>query len=251
MCASYPFCPCLRSMARRYDSSTTTFSPEGRLHQVEYAIEAINNAGTCVGLLAKDGIVLAAERKTVSKLLAPSKTSEKTYKLDANTSCVVAGLTADANILINQARLGAQRYLYTYHEAQPVEQLVQGICNYKQAYTQYGGLRPFGVAFLFAGWDQHYGFQLYQSDPSGNYGGWKAAAIGANNQAGKSLLKTEYSEDLDVAGCLKLAVKVLNKTMDSTTPTADKMEFTAITLVDGKVVCKILKDDEATKVIKQ
>lgn len=67
-------------MARRYDSSTTTFSPEGRLHQVEYAIEAINNAGTCVGILAKDGIVMAAERKVVSKLLAPSKTSEKTYR---------------------------------------------------------------------------------------------------------------------------------------------------------------------------
>ena len=60
-------------MARRYDSSTTTFSPEGRLHQVEYAIEAINNAGTCVGILAKDGIVMASEKRTTSALLAPSK----------------------------------------------------------------------------------------------------------------------------------------------------------------------------------
>jgi len=63
----------LITMARRYDSSTTTFSPEGRLHQVEYAIEAINNAGTCVGILAKDGIVMASERKVTSALLAPSK----------------------------------------------------------------------------------------------------------------------------------------------------------------------------------
>ncbi len=76
---------------------------------MEYAIEAINNAGTSVGLLAKDGIVLAAEKKTVSKLLAPSKTSEKAYQLDDHTSCVVAGLTADANILVNTARLAAQR----------------------------------------------------------------------------------------------------------------------------------------------
>ena len=60
-------------MARRYDSSTTTFSPEGRLHQVEYAIEAINNAGTCVGILAKDGVVMASERKITSGLLAPAK----------------------------------------------------------------------------------------------------------------------------------------------------------------------------------
>merc|ERR1712025_282219 len=79
-----------------------------------------------------------------------------------------------------------------YQEPIPVEQLVEYVCNYKQAYTQYGGLRPFGVAFLFAGYDTKYGFQLYQSDPSGNYSGWKATVIGANNQAGKSLLKNEY-----------------------------------------------------------
>merc|ERR1711878_195908 len=108
---------------------------------------------------------------------------------------------------------------------------------------QYGGLRPFGVAFLFAGYDEHYGFQLYQSDPSGNYSGWKATVIGANNQAGKSLLKNEYGvkkeeesegdekmkgveeekvaeeEEVvdmpDVKTALRLAVKVLNKTMDA------------------------------------
>ncbi|KAG5190287.1 proteasome subunit [Tribonema minus] len=238
-------------MARRYDSSTTTFSPEGRLHQVEYAIEAINNAGTCVGILAGDnGIVLAAERKTVSKLLAPSKTSEKTYKLDDATSCVVAGLTADANILINQARLAAQRYLYQYQEAMPVEQLVQRVCNMKQAYTQFGGLRPFGVAFLFAGWDAHHGFQLYQSDPSGNYGGWKATAIGANNQAGKSLLKNDYAENMSMEDALQLAVKVLTKTMDSTAPSADKMELTTIQRVNDKVVYKVLDDAEVTRVLK-
>ena len=62
-------------MARRYDSSTTTFSPEGRLHQVEYAIEAINNAGTSVGILAKDGVVMASEKKVTSGLLAPARVS--------------------------------------------------------------------------------------------------------------------------------------------------------------------------------
>lgn len=96
-------------MSRRYDQSTTTFSPEGRLHQVEYAIEAINNAGTCVGLKSTDGVVLAAERRVVSKLLAPSKTSEKTYTIDDHAACLVAGLNADANILIQEARVGSQR----------------------------------------------------------------------------------------------------------------------------------------------
>jgi 20S proteasome subunit alpha 3 len=91
-------------MARRYDSSTTTFSPEGRLHQVEYAIEAINNAGTCVGLRCSDGLILASERKVTSKLLAPVKTSEKTYKISDECVLSVAGLSSDASILIGQAR---------------------------------------------------------------------------------------------------------------------------------------------------
>ena len=79
------------------------------MHQVEYAIEAINNAGTCLGLQCNEGIVLGAERRVVSKLLAPSKTSEKTYTIDDHLVCLVAGLTSDANILIDQSRLGSQR----------------------------------------------------------------------------------------------------------------------------------------------
>lgn len=254
-------------MARRYDSSTTTFSPEGRLHQVEYAIEAINNAGTCVGILAKDGVVMASERRVTSGLLAPAKTSEKTYKLCNHAACTVAGLTADANILIDQARLRAGRYEYQYQEPIPIEQLVEHVCNYKQAYTQYGGLRPFGVAFLFAGWDSSHGYQLYQSDPSGNYSGWKATVIGANNQAGKSLLKTDYGsssngdgEEMatdepadggmpDVAEALRLAVKVLNKTMDGTAASSDKMELFTMTVEDGECVHRILNAEEAKKVI--
>jgi len=245
-------------MARRYDSSTTTFSPEGRLHQVEYAIEAINNAGTCVGILAKDGIVMASERRITSGLLAPAKVSEKTYQLCPHASCNVAGLTADANILIDQARLRAGRYAYQYQEPIPVEQLVEYVCNYKQFYTQRGGLRPFGVAFLFAGYDEHYGFQLYQSDPSGNYSGWKATVIGANNQAGKSLLKSEYKtgeeaeESIpDVQEALKLAVKVLNKTMDGTTAAAaaEKMELYTMTLENGECAHHILNKQEAQQVI--
>eukprot|EP00598_Pedospumella_elongata_P014222 CAMPEP_0184993454 /NCGR_PEP_ID=MMETSP1098-20130426/45663_1 /TAXON_ID=89044 /ORGANISM="Spumella elongata, Strain CCAP 955/1" /LENGTH=259 /DNA_ID=CAMNT_0027519293 /DNA_START=51 /DNA_END=830 /DNA_ORIENTATION=+ len=238
-------------MARRYDQSTTTFSPEGRLHQVEYAIEAINNAGTCVGLLSADGIVLTAERRVVSKLLAPSKTSEKTYTIDNHVVALVAGLTADANILINQSRLGSQRYLYKYQEPMPVEQVVKSVCNYKQAYTQYGGLRPFGTAFLFAGWDSNFGFQLYQTDPSGNYSGWKATVIGQNNQAGKSILKTDYKPENTVEQNLKVAVKILLKTMDSTTPSPERIELSTLKRdeTDGSMVHYTLSDAEVRKFI--
>jgi len=236
-------------MARRYDSGTTTFSPEGRLFQVEYAMEAIGKAGTCVGIMAKDGIVLAVEKKVVSKLLEPPKSSEKTYKLDDHLVCAVAGLTSDANELIDIARLMAQRYAFVYQQPQPIEQLVQQLCDRKHFFTQFGGLRPFGVSLLYAGWDAQHGFQLYHSDPSGNYGGWKAQAIGANNQAAKSLLKSDYADDMSIDDALKLSVKVLSKTMDTTTPSVDKMEFTVVTREDGKVVHKSLSTAETEKLL--
>jgi 20S proteasome subunit alpha 3 len=235
------------------------------LFQVEYAIEAINNAGTCVGLLASDGIVMASERRLTSGLLAPAKRSDKTYALAGHAACNVAGLTADANLLIDEARDSAGEYQYQYQEPIPMEQLVQYVCNYKQYYTQRGGLRPFGVAFLFAGYDEFHGFQLYQTDPSGNYSGWKATVIGANNQAGKSLLKTEYLKGDDKKGeekteeevipdmeqALKLAVKVLNKTMDGTGAAgAEKIELFTMTLDDkGQVIHHILTKEETQNVI--
>lgn len=160
-------------------------------------------------------------------------------------------MTADANILIDQARIYAARNHYVYQDPIPVEQLVEHVCNYKQAYTQYGGLRPFGVAFLFAGYDAKHGFQLYQSDPSGNYSGWKATVIGSNNQAGKSLLKTEYKDEApSVQEALMLAVKVLNKTMDGTAASAEKMELFRMTLdEEGNCQHHILTADEAKDVI--
>ena len=157
------------ALCRRYDSQTTTFSPQGRLYQVEYAIAAIQNAASAVGVLTPQGIVVATEKKASSKLLSPSKSSDKTYKLSEHCFAAVAGLTSDANILINSARLQAAQYEYTYAEPMPVESLVQQLADYMHSYTQSGGLRPFGVSFLYAGWDRHYGYQLYESDPSGSY----------------------------------------------------------------------------------
>jgi len=223
-------------MARRYDARTTIFSPEGRLYQVEYAMEAISHAGIALGILAKDGVVIAAEKKVTSKLLEQTASSEKIYTLTDNMICGVAGITADANILINWARGAAQKYLFAYDEPIPCEQLVQRLCDLKQGYTQYGGLRPFGVSFIYAGWDHHYGFQLYHSDPSGNYGGWKATCIGANNASAQSILKQDYKEDMSLHDAMELAVKVLSKTMDSTTLNSEKLEFATIRLGDNDTI---------------
>eukprot|EP00658_Telonema_sp_P-2_P041257 TRINITY_DN294_c0_g1_i2.p1 TRINITY_DN294_c0_g1~~TRINITY_DN294_c0_g1_i2.p1 ORF type:complete len:281 (-),score=88.47 TRINITY_DN294_c0_g1_i2:419-1261(-) len=235
------------AMSRRYDSRTTIFSPDGRLYQVEYAMEAIGHAGAALGVLAKDGVVLAAEKIVTSKLLEVEKTSEKMYKVDDFIACAVAGIRADANILINRARLVAQQYQYKYQEPMPVEQLIQQICDLKQGYTQFGGMRPFGVSFLFAGYDEKLGYQLYQSDPSGNYGGWKAYAIGQNSTSAQSVLKQEYDEDIDLHQALLLAIKVLSKTMDSTNLTADKLEFATL----DQNGYRLLREDELQALLEE
>lgn len=142
----------------------------------------------------------------------------------SNMICAVAGMTADANILINYARQAAQRYLLTFNEDIPCEQLVRRLCDLKQGYTQHGGLRPFGVSFIYAGYDPQRQFQLYQSNPSGNYGGWKATSVGANNASAQSLLKQDYKEDCDLKEACGMAVKVLSKTMDSTKLSSEKSE---------------------------
>ena len=84
------------------------------------------------------------------------------------------------------------------------------------------GLRPFGVSFIYAGYDSIHGFQLYQSNPSGNYGGWKATSVGANNASAQSLLKQDYKDEMNLDEACTLAVKVLSKTMDSTTLSSEK-----------------------------
>ena len=115
-------------------------------------MEAINNAASAIGILTpKHGVVLACEKRITSKLLVKTELSDKIYKIDDHLICAVAGLTSDANILLSHARDIALHYTYEFEEAQPVEGLIKQVCNKKQFMTQYGGQRPFGVSFLYAG----------------------------------------------------------------------------------------------------
>uniref|UniRef100_A0A3Q3JQL5 Proteasome 20S subunit alpha 4 n=1 Tax=Monopterus albus TaxID=43700 RepID=A0A3Q3JQL5_MONAL len=216
--------------SRRYDSRTTIFSPE---------------------------VLLAAERRNIHKLLDEVFFSEKIYKLnDCSDIFIIAyRITSDANVLTNELRLIAQRYLLQYQEPIPCEQLVTALCDIKQAYTQFGGKRPFGVSLLYMGWDKHYGFQLYQSDPSGNYGGWKATCIGNignNSAAAVSMLKQDYKEgEMTLSSALALAIKVLNKTMDVSKLSAEKVEIATLTRENGKTCIKVLKLKEVEELIKK
>lgn len=174
-------------------------------------------------------MVLAAEKKEVSKLFVPTRESGKLYKMDDHIIVSVSGVVADANFLIDYGRLQCQRHLYSHREPFYVEELVKYLCNYKHTYTQFGSSRPFGVSFMYAGFDEVRGFQLYCSDPSGNFGSWKAHATGKGSVNAISTLKGDYQQDCSVKEALVLAAKVLAKSMDTTTPNADKFEIQIIT----------------------
>lgn len=145
-------------------------------------------------------------------------------------------------------------YLLKYQEPAPIEYIVSHLCNIKQSYTQFGGKRPFGVSFLYMGWDKHYGYQLYQSDPSGNYGGWKATCVGHNSQTAISILKQEYKiGETQLNDALRLAIRVFSKTLDTTKLSVDKIEIAVLQHNDqtNETTIRMLKDDELNVLIKQ
>ena len=162
--------------------------------------------------------MLAAKKLMLSKLLAPEKWSDKLYKIDDHIVCSVCGMASDAILLIDRARHFAQNYFYTFKEPMPVEQLVKEISSIVHYPTQYGSYRPYGTSILFAGFDTIGKFQLYCTDPSGNYSFWKAHVLGANNANGISFLKEEYKDEISLDDGQILALKTMCKTLDSTHP---------------------------------
>jgi len=175
------------------------------------------------------GVVLAAEKKEVSKLFVPTRESGKLYKIDDHILASVSGVVADANFLIDYGRVHCQRHLYSHKEPIYAEELVKYLCNHKHVYTQFGSSRPFGVSFMYAGFDLVRGFQLYCSDPSGNYAAWKAHSTGKNSVNAISTLKNDYKDDMSLNEALVMAVKVLAKSMDTATPNENKFEVGVIT----------------------
>ena len=237
-------------MSRKYDSLTSIFNPEGRLLQVENAINNIGNAGLCIGLVTKEGVILSCEKESTSKLLERGKNSEKIYKIDRNMAVGVGGIAADANLLIDYSREYSQNYFYKYKAYTPVENVVKYISDVMQMKTQFGSTRPYGAGFLFAGWDRVYGYQLYNTEPSGIYNTWKAHAIGKNDQSAQSTLKQYYENDLSLKDGLKLTVKVLRKTLDKNKMNGDNVEIFVLQLVDGEIVQKFIRAEEINEYLK-
>jgi proteasome alpha subunit len=192
-----------------YDRAITVFSPDGRLFQVEYAREAVKRGTTTVGLKFKNGVVLIVDKRIASRLMEP-KSIEKIFQIDGHVGCATSGLVADARILVDQARVIAQINKITYDEDMSVEELVKRICDYKQNYTQYGGVRPFGTALLVAGVDDQ-GEHLFETDPSGALVSYKAGSIGAGRNAVMEVFEEDYQEGMDMEAAVLLGLKALKK----------------------------------------
>jgi len=159
-----------------YSFSLTTFSPSGKLVQIEYALNAVMSGSTSLGVKGKNGVVIATEKKLPSCLIDET-TVQKIVHLTENIAVVYSGMGPDFRVLCRKGRKAAQAYYRVYREIIPVAMLVRELAAVMQEFTQQGGVRPFGVSLLCAGFD-HNGPQLFQIDPSGSYFAWKASAIG-------------------------------------------------------------------------
>jgi proteasome alpha subunit len=190
-----------------YDRAIVTFSPDGRLFQVEYAREAVKRGTTSLGLIFKDGVVLAAIRP-IGELAIPNSGSDKVHQLDDNIGAAISGFLADGRVLVDAGRVKAQVYRLTYDEPLNILGAVKELADRMQLYTQYGGVRPFGVAFLLGGLDEK-GPQLFEIDPSSAFYSWKAQAIGRGVPEALKVLRKGWKENMSEDDAVKLAVQAL------------------------------------------
>lgn len=228
-----------------YDYTNTTFSPDGRLYQVEYAMELVNRGSTIVGIQTGEGVVLASEEN--NEALEENGSSWKIFPIDQHIGAVIVGLSSDARVLIKQARIDAQSNRLTYDEPIDVETVTSKICDAQQVYTQHGGGRPFGVSMILGGVDKS-GVHVIATHPIGTYRGYKATAQGAGRETALAVLQEQYREGLTLQEGTLLAVKCLVKSLKARQlPLGIKI---AVVPTSTRTLC-MLPDDTVAGYIKE
>jgi len=186
-----------------YDRAITVFSPDGRLYQVEYAIETVRRGTIAVGIKTKDGIIIAVEEKP--RKLQISETAQKIFQIDDHIGVAAAGYIPDARSQVDNARFFSQSNKLIYDEPVDVETVVKHLADQCQQFTQFAGVRPFGVALIVGGIDDDKKSQLFLSDPSGTYISYDAVAIGSGSEQVTEFLEKNYKSDISLEDASILA----------------------------------------------
>ncbi len=203
------------SDSMEYDKSSTMYSPEGRIIQVEYSSEAVKKGAPAIGIKTASGVVLAGVVKAHSKLL---ESHEKVFKIDEHIGATSAGYMSDSRLLIDRARIMAQSYRVTYNVEIDVNVLAQRLGRLMQRFTQVGGSRPFGCAIIFGGINQEIGPEIVLIDTSGAMTKSKATAVGANESKAMEILEAGYKEDMSIEETTALAVNTLREVSEELNP---------------------------------
>ena len=194
-----------------YDRAITVFSPDGRLYQVEYAIETVKRGSLAIGIKTNQGVVIASEEKP--KRLQISEAPQKLFQIDHHIGIGAAGYIPDARSQVEDARFFAQSSKIVYDEPVDVETVVKHIADQCQQYTQYAGARPMGVALIMGGVDNN-GTSLFLTDPSGTYVAYNAIAIGANSEKINEFLVKHYKSDITLDDASEIVIAAINLSND-------------------------------------
>lgn len=193
--------------SRGYDMTPTMYSPDGRIYQVEYAIETVKRGTLALGILSKDGVILAVEEKPRS--LQTANVTQKIFQVDFHIGVAAAGYIPDARVQVDSARFFSQGNKMTYDESVEVATVAKHLADQSHQFTQYSGVRPNGVALIIAGIDQK-GESIYVTDPSGTYVQYAAIAIGAGSDDVNAFLEKHYNKDMSLDDAAALAIAAIN-----------------------------------------
>ena len=193
--------------SRGYDMTPTMYSPDGRIYQVEYAIETVKRGTLAIGIRSKEGVIMAVEEKP--RTLQTTNITQKIFQVDYHIGVAAAGYIPDARIQVDSARFFSQGNRMTYDESVEVATVAKHLADQSHQFTQYSGVRPNGVALIIAGIDQK-GESIYVTDPSGTYVQYAAVAIGAGSDDVNDFLEKHYNPDMGLDEAAALAIASIN-----------------------------------------
>ncbi len=185
----------------------TMYSPDGRIYQVEYAIETVKRGTLALGIKTKEGVIMAVEEKP--RALQTSNITQKIFQIDFHIGVAAAGYIPDARVQVDNARMFSQGSKMTYDEAVEVETVAKHLADQSHQFTQYSGVRPNGVALIIAGVDLK-GESIYLTDPSGTFIQYAAIAIGSGSDEVNSFLEKNYNFDMGLEDAAALAIAAIN-----------------------------------------